>query len=204
MKIVSWNCQNFKTNGLWLQLNTNDCDIILLQETWLYKFEDNIMTNIFKEYHCISATPMNPKKPSRGRPYGGSAILIHNRFYNSIISTIDTDFRLLQLKINTTIGDLLIINAYFPCNTSQNEKLVTQYLGKLENILQLHDGPVLVAGDLNISNVHSKFTQLVKILEENDLSVNDTQFLDSDASKFVSNNNMHRSWIDHYFRHPVS
>lgn len=199
MKIVSWNCKNFKTNGMWLQMNFDDCDIILLQETWLFKFEDNIMTNVFKDYHCISSTPMTPNKPLRGRPFGGTAVLIHNRHYNSIVATIDNDCRLLQLKINTTIGELLIINAYFPCNNSQNDKLITYYLGKLESILRDHDGPVICAGDFNISNESAKYDELLKICEENDLCVNDSQFLNEESYTFISNNNLQKSWIDHCF-----
>ena len=41
MKISSYNCRGFKGNCKYIKEVYNKCDILLLQETWLYNFELN-------------------------------------------------------------------------------------------------------------------------------------------------------------------
>ena len=73
LKITSFNCQGFKfRNYDYLKEIFNKCDIIILQETWLYNFEHSMFNNVLplSQYHAISA--MDDSDIGRnGRPYGG-------------------------------------------------------------------------------------------------------------------------------------
>jgi len=200
MNIVSWNCKNFKTNSTWLNAMFCDVDIFLLQETWLYNFEQNLIEKCFPDYFCVSISSM-PEScvPKKGRPFGGSAILVHNKFGDSLVLVNNSDPRLLCLKMKTHFGELLVINVYFPCNTRQNEKLITSYISKLENIISDHNGPVLVAGDFNITPASQKYKELMSMFADHSLWSEDEKYLQSNAYTFVSDANDCKSWLDHCF-----
>ena len=58
---------------------TNDYDIILVQEHWLFPDELSYMSNLSCNFTLFSVTPMTPmtieEKLQRGRPYGGVGIM---------------------------------------------------------------------------------------------------------------------------------
>ena len=58
LKITSFNCQGFKDRNYNYIIDLfNDCNILLLQETWLYNFEHNNFNNILlsSQHHAVSA-----------------------------------------------------------------------------------------------------------------------------------------------------
>ena len=56
----------------------NICDILLLQETWLYNFEHNVFNNVLPncQYYAISAMDQAEVR-LKGRPFGGTAVVWH-------------------------------------------------------------------------------------------------------------------------------
>jgi len=75
------------------------------------------------DYYCVSASPMKDSKQSlRGRPYGGTAILITNKFKQSMIETDTSDTRLIYVKLKSKFGELLLVNICLLCNTNENKK----------------------------------------------------------------------------------
>ena len=59
MKISSYNCAGFKGNCDYINKTVfKNCDILLLQETWLYNFEFNLFNETVKncQYHAVSST----------------------------------------------------------------------------------------------------------------------------------------------------
>ena len=57
MKVSSFNCAGFKRNCDYINESVyKKCDILLLQETWLYKFEFNMFYDKIKDsqYHAAS------------------------------------------------------------------------------------------------------------------------------------------------------
>ena len=86
LKLTTFNCEGFKyRNYDYISETFNKCDILLLQETWLYNFEHNILNNILQssQYHAISA--MDEADIGRaGRPYGGCEIVWHPNLNLSI------------------------------------------------------------------------------------------------------------------------
>jgi len=172
-------------------------DIILLQETWLYSFEEPMISEMFKNYHSISSSAMKSYKHCRGRPYGGTAILIKEDYKSIILSVDISDPRLLTIKFSKSYGELLLINVYLPCYSLQNEEVIHKYLVKLERIVSQHDGPVLVIGDFNMSPTHRTFYEIQKICDDNELVIEDMRKLPPDTFTFCSANYQSKSWIDH-------
>ncbi len=76
LKIVSFNCSGFKfRNYDYLKDIFRKCDILLIQETWLYNFQHEEIGKVLvdSEHHAVSA--MDECDVSRvGRPYGARLI----------------------------------------------------------------------------------------------------------------------------------
>ena len=75
LRFSSYNCTGFKfRNYEYLQKLFADNDILLIQETWLYKFQHSQIGNVLvgSQHHAMSA--MDDSDVGRvGRPYGGCA-----------------------------------------------------------------------------------------------------------------------------------
>lgn len=200
MTLMTWNCKNFKTNFQWLSMISENIDIILLQETWLYDFEQNMVQSHFPNYKCFCASSMsNSRVGLKGRPYGGTAIFIHKRIMNSIISSDTSDPRLIYVKLSTKYGDLLIVNVYLPCNMQQNEDMICKYMSRLNQLVTDHDGPVLIAGDFNMGPSHKIFAELNQMLQDCDIHSEDKKYLPPASYTFYCETTQRRSWIDHCY-----
>ena len=58
LNVTTFNCEGFKyRNYDYISETFKNCDILLLQETWLYNFEQNILNNILQssQYHAVSS-----------------------------------------------------------------------------------------------------------------------------------------------------
>ena len=58
LKYTMFNCQGFKTRmHNYVKEKFKICDVLLLQETWLYKFDHKIFKKILPDcqYHAVSA-----------------------------------------------------------------------------------------------------------------------------------------------------
>ena len=77
LNIISYNSRGFK-NPNFNYLNTlfERCDFLLVQETWLYNFESNIVNSVLSGamHHSISAMD-DADIGRRGRPHGGISII---------------------------------------------------------------------------------------------------------------------------------
>lgn len=198
MKILSWNIQGFKTNYIWLQQLAESYDIILIQESWLFSFESELVEKLFAQFKCVCVTSMPSHKNScRGRPYGGTIIML-KRDYESAIKVINTsDPRLPYVILETNLGSMLIANMYMPCNTNENSFIVSEYVGKLEAICNDHDGLAVLMGDYNLSPQVTKYQELSSMCEDNKLVIVDVKQLPKCTTTFTSKGSGSSSWIDH-------
>ena len=77
LKYSTFNCQGFKHRMYkYIKNKFKNCDVLLLQETWLYNFEHKMFSKIIPDcqYHAVST--MDEAEVRRlGRPYGGCAVL---------------------------------------------------------------------------------------------------------------------------------
>ena len=77
LKLISYNCKGFSINKVsFINSLLNDCDILLLQETWLYSSQFVLFQKYFanRESHSIICG-MDETVIQVGRPYGGVTLL---------------------------------------------------------------------------------------------------------------------------------
>ena len=103
-KVSSFNCAGFKGNYEYINETVYaNCDILLLQETWLHKFEFNMFNAKIKncQYHAVSA--MDDSDIGRvGRPKGGCAIVWHKDLALSILPIETKSTRLCAVVVKST------------------------------------------------------------------------------------------------------
>ena len=86
LKITSFNCLGFKfRNYEYIKQIFNECNILILQETWLYNFEHKNILNVIPncQYYAVSSMDEHVLR-SAGRPYGGLAVLWHRNLGFSV------------------------------------------------------------------------------------------------------------------------
>ena len=155
LKITSFNCQGFKfRNYNYVNEIFKLCNILMLQETWLFNFEHN---NFIKEipncqYYAIS--DMDEAELSRvGRPKGGVAILWQKDLKLTFIPILTNSKRLCALNIKSDTCNIIMINVYMP-NDNDTEDSYNMYgdiLSEISSILNSHDNcNFIIGGDFNV------------------------------------------------------
>ena len=75
-RIVSYNCRGFNAFKVpFISELLNMCDILLLQETWLYSSPFCLFTTYIYNYNNVSICGMDESVIHAGRPYGGCTVL---------------------------------------------------------------------------------------------------------------------------------
>ena len=155
LKITSFNCQGFKfRNYNYIREIFNKCNILMLQETWLFNFEH---INFIKEipncqYFAIS--DMNEADVSRvGRPKGGIAFLWHKNLKLSFVPLETNSNRLNALTVKSDDCNIMLINVYMP-NDNDTEESYNVYgdiLSEISSIMHSHDySNIIIGGDFNV------------------------------------------------------
>ena len=155
LKITSFNCSGFKPRNYdYIRDIFKKCEILLLQETWLYNFETNLFnTNIPGcQFHAISA--MDESNITRvGRPYGGCAILWKSNFALSITPIVTLSNRICAVHIKSDKLNVILCNLYMPGdnNTEESFEEYGDIIFELITIFDLYRGyDFIVGGDLNV------------------------------------------------------
>ena len=85
IRVLSLNCHGFNDGiALWAYLLrvASDVDIILLQETWLSSANYQKIQCLLPDYIVYHSSSMKDRIQNgilHGRPYGGTAVLVHKR-----------------------------------------------------------------------------------------------------------------------------
>ena len=77
VRFSSFNVTGFKPRNYdFLKSMFSKCDVLLLQETWLYNSQQNIIRDVLKGSQCHAVSAMSDMDVGRvGRPYGGCAVV---------------------------------------------------------------------------------------------------------------------------------
>ena len=97
------------------------CDVLLLQETWLYKFDHKIFKKILPDcqYHAVSA--MDETEIQRtGRPAGGCAVIWKKNLVVSIMSINTNSPRICAVTMKSENNRLLIMSAFMLNDDNSN------------------------------------------------------------------------------------
>ena len=204
IKITSFNCSGFKPRNYdYLKDIFQKCEILILQETWLYSFETNLFNRVIPgcNFHAISA--MDESNITHvGRPFGGCAILWNNNLAVSITPIETTSNRLCVVLIKSNNLNIILCNVYMPVNDNSQESfdVYGDVLYELLTIIDLYRGhDLIIGGDFNV-DFNKNETRNSRLLK---------QFIDEEALNCVSlqcsnteytfeNTVGNRSFIDHF------
>jgi len=113
----------------------------------------NLAVLIHSEFLSVGLSAVDTSKDLLvGRPYGGTAILYKKAFAASIKIVNTNELRLCVIEMLTSDGPLLLISAYMPTYTGDNE-CVESYIDICAKITALYNDSssinMIVAGDFN-------------------------------------------------------
>ncbi len=81
LKLASFNCKNFHNESPKFDFMNNvklDCDILFIQEHWLYKSHFNKLATLGGGYGVEAKSSMDESVIRKGRPKGGCAIYMES------------------------------------------------------------------------------------------------------------------------------
>ena len=197
--ITSFNCAGFKGSHEYISnVVFKKCDILFLQEHWLYNFE-------FKcQYHATSA--MDESVIRRvGRPSGGCAIIWHKDLALSVTPIETKSPRLCAVVIKSDHYNMLMCNVYMPCdeNTDVNYDIYGDILFEILMLNELYSGyEFIIGGDFNVDfrRNNSRNMNLLKQFINDELLTCVTLVCPQNEYTFQCKNKDRptRSFIDHF------
>ena len=154
LNLVSYNMHGFNQGANTLDsFCKNDClnmDIIFIQEHWLSPGNMSKITNFSANYVSYGISAMESavgQSILRGRPYGGTSILVKSNLSKNIyFSKCNERF------VCIALGEYLLFNCYVPKITNDSDfALVQSLFSEIEGIIALFPTSKLVlGGDLNV------------------------------------------------------
>lgn len=124
-------------------------DVIMIQEHWLTPDNMFKLNDLSRDYFVCGSSAMMQcvtAGPLYGRPFGGVAILIKNKFASCTVNVMNCD-RLSIVKI----ANYLVINVYMPCTgTVDRLTLYCDLLSELQAVIDSNSNcDCIIGGDFN-------------------------------------------------------
>ena len=118
IKLGSYNCRGLNVRKLpAIKELLNDCDVLLIQETWLLPHELKVFSKYLIWYNCYGVSGMN-----HGRPSGGCSVLFKYAL-SHCIDFIDLSCkRACCIKLRTPSNELYVFNLYLPCDINNESE----------------------------------------------------------------------------------
>ena len=202
---ISYNCKGFKPRNInYIDKLYNQCDILFLQEHWLHSFEfDNIYRDL-QDCQFLAKSSMRNDVILSGRPYGGVAI-VWKRDSPFRFERVDTESpRLVAIRAHKDYTNILFINVYMPCNTTNANEEFIDILTEIVTLCNIYDGSdVVLGGDFNcdLAVGDARVNILEEFLSLTDLKPLVKEVIYNIQYTFVNTQN-HTSLIDHFFINP--
>ena len=148
------------------------CDILAIQEHWLFSFKfSNIETSFVSHYAYSKAVdendPLPPNQKTRG--YGGVSLLFRKNMDLKVKKLIHGENRMVVIEVQSS-PPICICNVYMPCRNSKvnakNDDNFQSCLEQIEEVLSIYQKThiVLLVGNFNASlNRHLNKTDNAEI-----------------------------------------
>ena len=200
LNIISYNCKGFKhRNYPYIKKMYNKCDILLIQELWLYSSESSIIYSVLPDSDFYFKSSMCDDEFVLGRPYGGVGI-IYKKNRQFLIKPVDSKSNRIS-AIDCSLGQLklLIFSVYMPSNVRENNEEFFEVLYEITSICNLYpDYQLVIGGDFNTTltgnNLRNNF--FLDFLSGFDLICPNS--IDPINLFTFYNNQGHKSLIDHF------
>ena len=150
-------------------------DVILLQEHWLAVTNLNKF-DTFSGYFCYGSSAMSSRLESgilKGRPFGGVAVLVSNKFKHCCTLLMSSE-RYLIIRL----FDFIIVNVYLPCvGTMDRSLLLDETMSDIFSCFsEYSDCKLLIGGDFNcdLDGESEAATAIEQFISDNELVRCDT------------------------------
>ena len=165
-KITTFNCQGFKDRMYeYVKDIFNICDILILQETWLYNFEHSNFINVLPDCQYYAVSAMDETVLGRkGRPFGGCSILWHKNLSLSVSPITTTSNRICAVEFKSDKTKLMLINVYMPNddNSDTNYDIYGDVLSQISSIICDYEHDIIIGGDLNVDFTRNNSKNRIK------------------------------------------
>ena len=133
LKHMSYNCKGVNVSKIpFINYLLSQCDVLLLQETWLYSCQFHVFKQYFPKWASINVCGINESVLQHGRPYGGGGCTILYRSFSQVPEKIWFESkRICAIKLKVYFGDLYIFNVYMPCD---QHTFIDDYINVLSEI----------------------------------------------------------------------
>ena len=153
--IGTFNVENIKTNKVYVCDLLQKCQLLFLQEHWLFAFEKDYLNKEFPDFNnCAKSCDEYDQIPRsyRTRGHAGVAVMWH-KCIDKYIEILDCQSeRILPIRLN--LGDLkvVIISSYMPAGNARGD--IAMYQETLDIVYDLicrnsKDALIIWLGDLN-------------------------------------------------------
>ena len=201
LSMCSFNCRSLKNSKESISSLCDNYDFIFIQEHWLLPNELPLLNNVHKEFISYATSAIDiGSDVLTGRPYGGTAVLYHNRFSNCVTNVTSYNSRICGVILSTDDGNIMLISVYMPTNYGDDISLLA-YIECLCNIQSMiaenNVVDIIIAGDFNCS-INSRFyVEFTQFIYDNCLVATDLHKLDNNTFTYIKDDGSVHTWIDH-------
>ena len=190
------------TNQLYLNHALKKCDILLIQEHWMYSFDKQKMKDLTKSHLCEVKSVddnMDTEIIIKNRGYGGVAVYWGKDIDNSVQFRDKGNERVVVLSFNIIGEPMCIIGVYMPSDNKNGDEQYLDMLSQLEETINKYHSnghQVIVCGDMNAStnrDNRSRDKHFQHFLERNSLRQTDDY---PNNPTFYHHNGLYTSQID--------
>ena len=200
IKFVSYNCKNIKGDSKeHVKELCKDMHVIALQETWLYPHDIECPIVSIDHFRSYSQSAIDVHSEIlRGRPHGGLSFLWNTKVLTDVVVKDFKLKRILGLSVKINGRSILILNVYFPSGPENNLEEYLACMGELAGILEeKEEADVCILGDFNASPTSRVFADLTAMLQDYNISFQDTVHLPGNTATHWNAAHNTTSWIDH-------
>ncbi len=200
LRVSSYNCRSLKNSVAEICELCDSSDLVFLQEHWLLPFELDQLNNLHAKFFATSKSAVDISSSVLvGRPYGGTAILFKKELapYVTVVETSDP--RICAIKYDSTIGPVLFVCVYMPCDQGDAECL-ENYIDICAKLSVLYSEMdvvhFVVAGDFNCQPGSRFYDAILQLVDDHNLQLSDIKRL-TNVFTYCSDGGLRTSWIDH-------
>ena len=202
LRIITYNCQSFRSNKSVVKKLLEQSDILLIQETLLTDCNANELETVTDDRFIVEhrAAEHNGSFLT-GRPSGGLAIY-WKAIDNFTCKPVMYTSRIMGLVLENPTYRMVIFNVYLNCDYRTLDSLhdYQTSIGNIANFIREESfDDIVLAGDFNCDPSKGRFfREFSKMLSEHSLVKADIDNLPRTSYTFVSPNAIaSTSWLDH-------
>ena len=198
----TFNVKNVETNLIYIQKLLKNCDILFIQETWLFNFQLPLLGEYFSTHVSVGKAvdddnPLPPTQKPRG--YGGVACLIRKDLDIRHKFHLSGSCRVLTLEILCE-PPVCAIGVYMPVRGTSKKQEYQEVLDEIAEIIQTFKTThiMILLGDMNASMMDRCGNERDKLLEQ---FINENFLFHRQFGKntYIHSDNLCSSEIDYIF-----